>query len=211
MLGFLTDPAFWQVYFPAWMQGLGTIAAAVLGWYAFRVWGRQENARRKAELAEKILTKGFAAVGAINFARTCTPRGGRSVEEDAERAIGGGRTHAVQKMSSMCAELSAFADLATMRLSKEVGEAIRLLEEQAQMVRVSFFALSDSVRNGYQFVDGGPSKEEILNAFMDVLVAAPGKPRKGRKRRADELERDIAKAMVIIREGCEPYLDYARS
>src|SRR5688572_24418359 len=40
---------------PAWLQGVGTIGAAVLAFEAYANWRGQEVAKRKAEVAERIL------------------------------------------------------------------------------------------------------------------------------------------------------------
>ncbi len=40
---------------PAWLQGLGTCAAAVVGWKALNIWREQDTARRRADVAEALL------------------------------------------------------------------------------------------------------------------------------------------------------------
>jgi hypothetical protein len=55
---------------PAWLQGVGTVAAAYLAWYAFGTWQRQEVARRRAEWAEKMLHLASEIAFTLEHART---------------------------------------------------------------------------------------------------------------------------------------------
>ena len=55
---------------PAWLQGLGTVAAAYVAWVAFGTWRRQEVARNRAELAEKVLHAASELYLCITRART---------------------------------------------------------------------------------------------------------------------------------------------
>lgn len=52
---FWRDPEWWRTSAPNWVSALATTFAAVLAWVAIRRWSVQESARRRAELAERLL------------------------------------------------------------------------------------------------------------------------------------------------------------
>src|SRR5438552_8291898 len=55
---------------PSWLQGLGTVAAAYVGWLAYRNWTRQEIAKGRAADAKAILLQTHAVVKRIRALRS---------------------------------------------------------------------------------------------------------------------------------------------
>jgi hypothetical protein len=59
---------FWATWLPTWMQGVGTVAAALVGLRALAVWRQQDRAKRKADFAMEVQR---AADDAFHKARLC--------------------------------------------------------------------------------------------------------------------------------------------
>jgi hypothetical protein len=199
---------------PAWLQGIGTVLAAYVAWHAFQLWGVQEKARRKADLAEVILRRGFVAINGIRHARSPSWRGSRTAEEDAKDAIGGRRQWAVERMTEAVDALMEYVDIAEMRLSNDVALTIRELDDIAQSVRVAYISLAKLETGEFKFEEEVPgmkmTREDALNTFMDVLVEPWEAPLKGRKPRRSEFAEKLDNAMMIFKRECEPHLDYAK-
>jgi hypothetical protein len=66
---FWRESAFWSASLPAWLQGVGTVAAAYVAGQAFRQWRAQEREKRRAAVAEQLALKIGEFVDGIRLCR----------------------------------------------------------------------------------------------------------------------------------------------
>ena len=117
---------------PAWLQGLGTIAAAYVAWVAFGTWRRQEVARSRAELAEKVLHAASELALSIFRARTTKwLTAERSLTEIAAELTGPQSQAHVEEIRALAGRLRSLILAAGHILGSDVSDCVIALLRQA--------------------------------------------------------------------------------
>ncbi|MCC7251616.1 hypothetical protein [Hyphomicrobium sp.] len=114
-----------------WMQGLGTLCGAVIASRALSVWKRQENARRRSDLASEILRVADNSFHAAR--RACAPvvLKDKLLVPDTniiEYFLSGEGSRRVAECDDAQRKLLTFHKLATDLLGPEVGAAVIYME-----------------------------------------------------------------------------------
>lgn len=74
---------------PTWFQGIGTLAAALVGYWALNAWRDQERLRRRADAAERLAS---ATAHVVFTMRACRPRqaipkGAKSLDRAVKKVV----------------------------------------------------------------------------------------------------------------------------
>ena len=190
---------------PAWLQGVGTVAAAYFAWRAFATWREQDAERRRATAAEELLKATHRAADAIRAARSIYV--GLPMELDVKFALGPERMRRVAIMDEFLADLNGHLVVVKHhRYGKEVTGGLLSIVGIGGKVRRAY-RMIESVHNGGEDLDD-EKREEVLAMFLSVVVEHYGRdePRNALTDRGDELEQDLKRQVERIEQAVGPVI-----
>ena len=148
MTGAALIPALWggagrdwvMTSLPAWLEALGTVGACALAWGAYRNWRKQEAARRKADVAEKVVQSASILASTMRDARFSgfglvdlneTNRLEAYVSETADEQ----RTNVVEATIRPAAELRSYLALIQVYFGGDARRLVEALVDRADTMR----------------------------------------------------------------------------
>jgi hypothetical protein len=180
---------------PAWLQGIGTVAAACIAWLAFAEWQRRERARRRAELAEKVLHAASELAFAIARARSA-----RAIPADTPlRGIAAAYTgpesfQPIEELRAATGKLQVFALPAACILGPGASPCIHDCGDLASTLSRAHGKLSRIARG-----EAAP-REDVVKVNLAIC--------RGRTDENDEFGRDCTVAFEKLRATLAPHLSY---